>query len=111
METNERSESQQQTAIENALRIEPGQRPVLKLDTELYQSYLDDMSIPEDRIPEMMEIIWNVMVTFVDLGFGIAPVQQAMEPGQISKATLTDMLETTMSENIKKETSQEGANT
>ena len=41
------------------------------------------MTVAEKR--EFLEALWSIIVAFVDLGFGIHPVQQAMESrsGQI----------------------------
>jgi hypothetical protein len=56
--------------------------PALQLDVEYYQAFLDDEDITEEQKKELIETIWNIVVTFVDLGFGIEPVQQAIEAGQ-----------------------------
>ncbi|MEM1285720.1 MAG: hypothetical protein AAGH43_10060 [Pseudomonadota bacterium] len=51
----------------------------LTLDIELYQGCIDDpeMSVADKR--ELIETLWSIMVSFVDLGFGIHPLQQAQE--------------------------------
>jgi len=49
----------------------------LTLDVDYYQSYLDDMDIPEDKKKELIDTLWQIVVSFVDLGFGIHPLQQA----------------------------------
>lgn len=56
--------------------------PALQLDVEYYQAFLDDEDITDEQKKELIETIWNIVVTFVDLGFGIEPVQQAIEAGQ-----------------------------
>lgn len=56
--------------------------PALQLDVEYYQAFLDDADIPDEQKKELIETLWNIVVTFVDLGFGIEPVQQAIEAGQ-----------------------------
>ncbi|GJL99997.1 MAG: hypothetical protein DHS20C07_16770 [Methyloligella sp.] len=56
--------------------------PALQLDVEYYQAFLDDEDITDAQKKELIETIWNIVVTFVDLGFGIEPVQQAIEAGQ-----------------------------
>lgn len=56
--------------------------PALQLDVEYYQALLDDEDITDAQKKELIETIWNIVVTFVDLGFGIEPVQQAIEAGQ-----------------------------
>ena len=53
-------------------------RPTLTLDVSLYESYLQDSDLSEDQKREFLEALWSVIVGFVDLGFGLHPVQQAM---------------------------------
>ncbi len=49
----------------------------LTLDVDYYQSFLDDTDIPEHKKQEFIEALWSIITAFVDLGFGIHPVQQA----------------------------------
>lgn len=49
----------------------------LTLDVEFYQSFLDDADIPEDKKRELIETLWQIVVNFIDLGFGIHPLQQS----------------------------------
>lgn len=51
----------------------------LTLDVELYQSYIDDPSMSEADKRELIETLWSIMLSFVDLGFGIHPLQQALD--------------------------------
>lgn len=51
----------------------------LTLDVDYYQTFLDDEDISEDRKLELIETLWQIIVAFVDLGFGVHPVQQAVE--------------------------------
>ena len=49
----------------------------LTLDVEYFQSLLDDSDAPEAEKRKLIEELWSIIVGFVDLGFGIHPVQQA----------------------------------
>ncbi|MET1414382.1 hypothetical protein ABVF61_19070 [Roseibium sp. HPY-6] len=49
----------------------------LTLDVDYYQSFLDDVDISDAQKRELIETLWNIVVQFVDLGFGIHPLQQA----------------------------------
>ena len=49
----------------------------LRLDADYYQSLLDDAEIPEDKKREMIETLWQIVVSFVSLGFDVHPLQQA----------------------------------
>lgn len=53
-----------------------GTRPALTLDIALYESYLQDSDITEDQRHEFLKALWSIVVGFVDLGFGIHPLQQ-----------------------------------
>ncbi len=60
--------------------IETSERlPALQIDVQQFQSYLDDLDITEESKIELLETLWSIVVTFVDMGFGIHPVQQVME--------------------------------
>ena len=59
-----------------------GYTPTLHIDVEKYQSYLDDANISDEQKTEMIEILWSIVVSFVDMGFGIHPVQQVMQNRQ-----------------------------
>ena len=63
--------------IEN-INAEIKARPVLKIDWHLYEEYLVDADIPDDQKKALIEALWSIMVSFVDLGFGLAPEQQAL---------------------------------
>lgn len=51
--------------------------PVIAFDVERYQHFLDDQGLSADQKRAMLEALWSIIVGFVDLGFGIHPVQQA----------------------------------
>lgn len=53
----------------------------LTLDVGLYQDYLDDPSLSEEDKCELIAALWSIVVSFVDLGFGIHPLQQAQKDG------------------------------
>ena len=48
----------------------------LKIDYELYQHYLDESDLSEVEKQEFLDTLWSIIVSFVDLGFGVHPVQQ-----------------------------------
>lgn len=57
-------------------------RQALTLDVDYYQSLMDDTDMSEDQKREFIEALWTIVVCFVDLGFGIHPLQQAADAGQ-----------------------------
>lgn len=59
----------------------PPKRPVITLDVSLYETYLEDSGMTDDQKRQFLEALWSIIVGFVDLGFGVHPVQQALESG------------------------------
>ena len=49
----------------------------MTIDWDAYLPFFEDEDISEDQKREMIEALWSIMVSFVDLGFGIHPIQQA----------------------------------
>lgn len=48
----------------------------LPLDIGKYRSYLADYPLSEAQQQVLLESLWGIMRTFVELGFGVDPVQQ-----------------------------------
>ncbi len=64
-----------------ALVKQEGKAPhplVLSIDYEKYEHYLEDSNLTEAQKQEFLQALWNIIVNFVDLGFGVHPVQQAI---------------------------------
>lgn len=57
----------------------------LEVDVERYEAYLDDPSLSQEQKAEFIEALWTIVTAFVELGFGVHPVQQAC--GQIENGT------------------------
>lgn len=60
----------------HAQRNENGD-PTVKVDVERYADLLDDPSLDADKKEEIIHALWTIIVTFVELGFGVSPTQQA----------------------------------
>lgn len=56
---------------------------VVRIDVEKYQHMLDDSGMSDAQKRETLEALWSLIVVFVDLGFGVHPVQKAY--GQVTK--------------------------
>ena len=52
-------------------------RPVVTVDYERYAHFLDNADLTEDQKREFLQTLWNIIVEFVSMGFGVHPVQQA----------------------------------
>ncbi len=67
-------------------------RPVLTLDVALYEAMLDDPDISAEERAAFIEALWNIVVCFVDLGFGIHPLQQVAVPGVANEDNTSENL-------------------
>jgi hypothetical protein len=61
---------------------ESGRPLTLTIDYEYYQTFLDDMDVPDEQKRELIQTIFSIVVQFVDLGFGISPECQAIQAGK-----------------------------
>lgn len=46
-------------------------RSGLIIDWQAYQPLLDDIEIPDDQKQALIETLWSIVITFVDLGFEV----------------------------------------
>lgn len=53
-----------------------GTPPTLSIDWDLYGSMLEESDLTDEQKRELIGSLWSIVVGFVDLGFGIHPVQQ-----------------------------------
>lgn len=51
-------------------------RPILTVDVRKYQSLIDDPNLSEAQKEEFLRALWSVVVTFVELGFSVHPLQE-----------------------------------
>lgn len=49
---------------------------VIKVDVERYQAYLDGTNMTDAQKEEFLQAIWLVMISFVEWGFEVHPVQE-----------------------------------
>ena len=68
-------------------------RPTLAIDWDVYAQYLEDAELSDAQKRELLETLWSIIVSFVDLGFGLHPIQQACEqPLDLSQLESSDVL-------------------
>lgn len=46
-----------------------------KLDIKKYQAHIDEFDLTDEQQRELLETLWAIMMTFVDIGFGVDVVQ------------------------------------
>lgn len=52
-------------------------RPIVTVDVKKYQSWIDDSDLSEEKKEEFLQALWSIVVAFVELGFGVHPLQEA----------------------------------
>lgn len=79
--------------------------PSIGIDYARYDHYLKNADLTQQQKQEFLDTLWNIVVGFVDLGFGVHPIQQVAgeehDPTQLLAQTALDMVEenTTSAEN------------
>jgi hypothetical protein len=51
-------------------------RRILAVDIERYQAFLDGSDMTGAQKEEFLGALWSIMVSFVELGFGVHPLQE-----------------------------------
>jgi len=54
-------------------------RPIVGVDVEKYKAFLDDPALTEVQKEEFLQALWSIIVSFVELGFGVHPLQEVCE--------------------------------
>ncbi|MDJ0922253.1 MAG: hypothetical protein QNI84_14085 [Henriciella sp.] len=60
----------------------------IEFSLEKYRPYLEDAELSETQKLELLQALWLIITSFVDLGFQIHPVQQACGQHQFTEAVL-----------------------
>lgn len=63
----------------DGIATSPSHFKALTIDYDLYATYLEDSDLTEKQKREFIDTLWNIIVGFVDLGFGVHPLQQACD--------------------------------
>lgn len=69
-------------------------RPILHIDYALYDRHLKDSDLSEAEKQAFLESLWDIIVGFVDLGFGVHPLQQAAPDGCEQDLDLSSLMAT-----------------
>ncbi|MEL6648133.1 MAG: hypothetical protein AAFQ05_10585 [Pseudomonadota bacterium] len=66
-----------------------GHGRTLQIDWERYGAMLDASDLSEAQKLEFIQALWSIMTTFVDLGFGLHPVQQVCGQADLGSGDLS----------------------
>ena len=64
----------------------------LVFDVTRYLSYVEDADVSEAQAKELLESLWAIVVGFVDLGFGVSPIQQAMDKSHVVEGSASPVV-------------------
>lgn len=73
-----------ETGIVTSGEFNVAAKPRVEIDIEKYQAYLDGSGLTPAQKEDFLRALWSIVVAFVDLGFGVHPVQQAC--GQVENS-------------------------
>lgn len=51
-------------------------RPKIGVDIQKYQALLDGSDLSQHQKDDFLRALWSIVVTFIDLGFGVHPLQE-----------------------------------
>ncbi|MBB4304689.1 hypothetical protein GGD81_003751 [Rhodobium orientis] len=57
----------------------PGDKPTFSIDWEYYSSFLEDSTLSDEQKRELIKTLWSIVMSFVDLGFGVDSTRQALD--------------------------------
>jgi hypothetical protein len=60
----------------------------LTFDPTPYLHYLSESELSDEQKRELLETLWSIMVSFVDMGFNIGPSQQVLDKSSKQKSEL-----------------------
>ncbi len=58
----------------------------IQFDAQEFAHFLDESDLTNDQKLEYIQTIWGIVLQFIDMGFGIHPIQQAC--GQFDEAAV-----------------------
>lgn len=71
--------SRSEIAIDMGVDERMGQGNGVVFDVAKYLGYVEGEDMSDAEAKALLEAIWQIVVAFVDLGFGLHPVQQTMD--------------------------------
>ena len=57
-------------------RFDASAKPLVTVDVEKYQHFLDNTAMTPAQKQAFLQDLWSIVVAFVELGFGVHPLQE-----------------------------------
>jgi hypothetical protein len=71
------------------VNFEAAARRIIKVDVERYQAYLNGTSMTDQQKRDFLQAMWLVMISFVELGFEVHPIQDACGKNAVTSKEFT----------------------
>ncbi len=68
--------------------FEKSAAPIVGVDVAKYQAWLDDANLSPAQKEEFLQALWSIVVMFVELGFGVHPLQEVWEQDPVDNKEL-----------------------
>lgn len=59
-----------------SVEFDASAKPYITVDVERYQAYLDETDMTDAQKEEFLQSMWQIIIGFVELGFGVHPLQE-----------------------------------
>lgn len=56
--------------------FDESKKPMITVDVDQYQEYLDGSDLTDEQKTQFLQALWNVIQSFVELGYGVHPLQE-----------------------------------
>ena len=80
----------------NTIESHDANRLALTIDWEVYATMLDESDWDEAQKRELIETLWAIVVTFVDLGFAVRSAESCGEVGTEDEADIAGMVSSSL---------------
>lgn len=57
-------------------RFDASAKAVVRVDVDKYQALLDSADMTDAQKEEYLQALWSIIVAFVEMGFGVHPLQE-----------------------------------
>lgn len=68
-------------------QADAGHFPALHFDLDEYRKYIEGENLTDAQAEELLSALWLIVTSFVDLGFGLHPVQHVLDGRKKTLAT------------------------
>ncbi len=77
----------QDTGVKASSGLNPmNGQPIITVDVDEFEPLLKNPDLTEEQKRELLQALWNIVVAFIDFGFGVHPIQHVFnDSGKLDK--------------------------